>query len=72
MSMFALILRHAKFSEINKAFGVHNPLEYAAKKGNVAAIRLLIDSGIDINSIDFSTLTQRQINYLNQTYTEYY
>jgi ankyrin repeat protein len=49
MEIFRLILKHPKFSDINKAFGIHNPLEYAAIKGNVEAIRLLLASGIDIN-----------------------
>jgi ankyrin repeat protein len=50
MEMFKILLGHPKFSDINKAFGIHNPLEYAATKGNVEAIKLLLASGIDMNS----------------------
>jgi ankyrin repeat protein len=57
MSMFKLMLTHPKFGDINKSFGIHNPLEYAAKKVNVEAIRLLIENGIDINERVFKDLT---------------
>jgi ankyrin repeat protein len=57
MPMFKLMLKHPKFGDINKSFGIHNPLEYAAKKVNIEAIRLLIESGIDINDRVFKDLT---------------
>jgi hypothetical protein len=58
MSMFKLMLTHPKFGDINKSFGIHNPLEYASTrvKVNVEAIKLLIASGIDINERVFKDL----------------
>ena len=57
MEMFKILLSHPKFSDINKAFGIHNPLEYAAKTSNVEGIRLLLGSGIDINDRVFRDFT---------------
>jgi ankyrin repeat protein len=58
MPMFKVMLNHPKFSDINKSFGIHNPLEYASTrvKANVEAIKLLIASGIDINERVFKDL----------------
>jgi ankyrin repeat protein len=59
MPMFKVMLNHPKFGDINKSFGIYNPLEYASTrvKANVEAIKLLIASGIDVNERVFKDLT---------------
>lgn len=57
MPMFKLMINHPKFADINKSFGIHNPLEYAAKKQNLEAIKLLIERGIDLNERVFKDLS---------------